>query len=136
MARRRQLADTPQFRLLDPAFDASQMSEPVRRVLALQNASTADATKARSRAVAAAFRQHDADCGSTREYLQYLPESVTGDRSQETVTRHGAEGEEGGQCLDELLRRESQRSWESARCTVRIESYSSACPMLCRLRFE
>ena len=36
-----------------------------------------------------------ADCGSTREYLQYLPESVTGDRSQETVTRHGAEGEEG-----------------------------------------
>lgn len=77
-----------------------------------------------------------ADCGSTREYLQYLPESVTGDRSQETVTRHGAAGEEGGQCLDELLRRESQRSWESARCTVRIESYSSACPMLCRLRFE
>ena len=66
MARRRHLADTPQFRLLDPAFDASQMSEPVRRVLALQNASTADATKARSRAVAAAFRQHDADCGSTR----------------------------------------------------------------------
>ena len=53
----RHLSDkaTPQFRLLDPAFDASQMSEPVRRVLALQNASTADATKARSRAVAAAF---------------------------------------------------------------------------------
>ena len=72
MARRRQLADTPQFRLLDPAFDASQMSEPVRRVLALQNASTADATKARSRAVAAAFRQHDADCGSTRVQVARL----------------------------------------------------------------
>ena len=72
MARRRHLADTPQFRLLDPAFDASQMSEPVRRVLALQNASTADATKARSRAVAAAFRQHDADCGSTRVQVARL----------------------------------------------------------------
>ena len=71
VARRRHLADTPQFRLLDPAFDASQMSEPVR-VLALQNASTADATKARSRAVAAAFRQHDADCGSTRVQVARL----------------------------------------------------------------
>ena len=70
----RHLSDkaTPQFRLLDPAFDASQMSEPVRRVLALQNASTADATKARSRAVAAAFRQHDADCGSTRVQVARL----------------------------------------------------------------
>ena len=70
----RDLSDkpTPQFRLLDPAFDASQMSEPVRRVLALQNASTADATKARSRAVAAAFRQHDADCGSTRVQVARL----------------------------------------------------------------
>ena len=70
----RHLSDkaTPQFRLLDPAFDASQMSEPVRRVLALQNASTADATKARSRAVAAALRQHDADCGSTRVQVARL----------------------------------------------------------------
>ena len=46
--------------------------ESVRRVLALQNASTADATKARSRAVAAAFRQHDADCGSTRVQVARL----------------------------------------------------------------
>jgi small subunit ribosomal protein S15 len=65
-------AATPQFRLLDATFDASQMSEPVQRVLNLQNASTADATKARSQAVAAVFRQHDADCGSTRVQVARL----------------------------------------------------------------
>lgn len=65
-------AATPQFRLLDATFDASQMSEPVQRVLNLQNASTADATKARSQAVAAAFRQHAADCGSTRVQVARL----------------------------------------------------------------
>ena len=60
------------YRLLDPSFDVSGVSEPVRRVLSLENASAADATRARANAVAEAFRTHDADCGSTRVQVARL----------------------------------------------------------------
>ena len=78
--RRRAAADAPSLRQGDAAVPpagpglrrVADERARVRRVLALQNASTADATKARSRAVAAAFRQHDADCGSTRVQVARL----------------------------------------------------------------
>lgn len=61
-----------QFRLLDPTFDASGVSEPVRRIFELSNARNADVVRAQATSVAAAFRTHDADCGSTRVQIARL----------------------------------------------------------------
>ena len=81
-------AEAPQrrMRLLDPTLDTSGMSEPVRRVFELANASNADVTAAQAETVAAAFRTHDADCGSTRVQIARL--SVHIDALREHMNAH------------------------------------------------
>ena len=62
------------------------MSEPVRRVLALANASNAEVTRAQAGEVAAAFRTHDADCGSTRAQVARLTVEI--DAVRDHVAQH------------------------------------------------
>lgn len=56
---------TRKYKLLDPTFP-DEMSDPVKRVLTLANASTKERTIAQAKSVAHAFRLHEADTGSTR----------------------------------------------------------------------
>ncbi|KAK7232574.1 ribosomal protein S15 [Aureococcus anophagefferens] len=87
-------SSAPQLRLLDPTFDASTLSEPVRRIFELRNARNRDVVRAQASSVAESFRSaagvphkkntappvyppprlglHDADCGSTRVQIARL----------------------------------------------------------------
>lgn len=65
-------SSAPQLRLLDPTFDASTLSEPVRRIFELRNARNRDVVRAQASSVAESFRLHDADCGSTRVQIARL----------------------------------------------------------------
>ena len=49
-------SSAPQLRLLDPTFDASTLSEPVRRIFELRNARNRDVVKAQASSVAESFR--------------------------------------------------------------------------------
>ena len=49
-------SSAPQLRLLDPTFDASTLSEPVRRIFELRNARNRDVVRAQASSVAESFR--------------------------------------------------------------------------------
>ncbi|KAH8047015.1 hypothetical protein JL722_13353 [Aureococcus anophagefferens] len=49
-------SSAPQLRLLDPTFDASTLSEPVRRIFELRNARNRDVVRAQASSVAESSR--------------------------------------------------------------------------------